>query len=185
MSRIEDLQDLGLPPHASAEDIKAAYRRLAQEHHPDKPGGNAAKFIKAESAYRRLTANQDEEKLERLNGYASSNIAILILEVINQVDTETVDIISAMKDNINQSIINISVNKSAAAKRITKHTRTLKRCKDKTTIVARVIVDSIAGCREDIAKMNDDIIMNNMMLAKLKGIEYDLGEIPVMDVSID
>lgn len=34
---------LGLPPDATVEDAKAAYRRLAQIHHPDK-GGTVEKF---------------------------------------------------------------------------------------------------------------------------------------------
>jgi hypothetical protein len=42
---------LGLPWPHTAEDVKAAYRRLAKAAHPD-CGGNAAEFHRIESAYR-------------------------------------------------------------------------------------------------------------------------------------
>jgi hypothetical protein len=41
---------LGLRPGATQEAIKAAWRRAAQRHHPDK-GGNAEKFKRAKYAY--------------------------------------------------------------------------------------------------------------------------------------
>jgi hypothetical protein len=47
-SRCLDL--LGLEGGASAERIKAAYRRLAKEHHPDR-GGNGEEFKRLQEAY--------------------------------------------------------------------------------------------------------------------------------------
>lgn len=41
---------LGVPSDASPEEIKRAYRRLAQVHHPDK-GGDAATFTHLTAAY--------------------------------------------------------------------------------------------------------------------------------------
>ena len=50
---------LGVPRNASREDIKRAYRRLAHQHHPDKQGGNEAKFKEINEAYQVLG---DEKK---------------------------------------------------------------------------------------------------------------------------
>lgn len=44
---------LGINKNASADDIKKAYRKLANQHHPDK-GGDTAKFQQIEEAYRTL-----------------------------------------------------------------------------------------------------------------------------------
>ena len=49
-----DLSILGLNSNASKEDIKTAFRRLANKYHPDKQGGNQAKFIEVRAAYERL-----------------------------------------------------------------------------------------------------------------------------------
>ena len=46
---------LGVDKSASAEDIRAAYRKLAKKHHPDLNPGNKA----AEEAFKKLTAAND------------------------------------------------------------------------------------------------------------------------------
>ena len=45
---------LGVPSNASMEQIKKQYRKLSLEFHPDRPGGNAAKFKEINEAYEQL-----------------------------------------------------------------------------------------------------------------------------------
>jgi DnaJ-class molecular chaperone len=52
-------QTLGVVKTATAQEIKQAYRKLASKHHPDKSGGDTAKFQQIEEAYRILS---DEQK---------------------------------------------------------------------------------------------------------------------------
>ena len=54
MTRDEALKILGLDGGSDAVQIKAAYRKLALRHHPDK-GGNAESFIRIKQAYEILT----------------------------------------------------------------------------------------------------------------------------------
>jgi hypothetical protein len=51
----EAYQVLGLPPDAPAAQVKAAYRRLVAEAHPDR-GGDTAEFIRIRAAYEILSA---------------------------------------------------------------------------------------------------------------------------------
>jgi hypothetical protein len=53
VSRIEALRVLALSSTADRDDVKRAYRRLAQEHHPDR-GGDPDTFHEIARAYERL-----------------------------------------------------------------------------------------------------------------------------------
>lgn len=62
-------QTLGVNKSASADEIKSAFRKLAHQHHPDKPGGNEAKFKEANEAYQVLG---DEEKRKKYDQFGSA-----------------------------------------------------------------------------------------------------------------
>lgn len=47
---------LGLPEGATLEEARQAYRRLALELHPDRPGGSVEAFARLEAAYKELCA---------------------------------------------------------------------------------------------------------------------------------
>jgi molecular chaperone DnaJ len=56
---------LGVAKGASSEEIKKAYRKLAHEHHPDKKGGNEAKFKEINEAYQVLGDQKKRENYDR------------------------------------------------------------------------------------------------------------------------
>jgi curved DNA-binding protein CbpA len=56
-------ETLGVAPGANEADIKAAYRKLAREHHPDK-GGDVARFQAIEEAYRILSDKAKRAKYD-------------------------------------------------------------------------------------------------------------------------
>lgn len=57
---------LGVSKGASDDDIKKAFRKLAHQHHPDKSGGNEAKFKEINEAYQILS---DKKKREQYDKY--------------------------------------------------------------------------------------------------------------------
>lgn len=56
---------LGVKRDASADDIKKAYRKLAHQHHPDKKGGNEARFKEINEAYQVLSDPDKKARYDR------------------------------------------------------------------------------------------------------------------------
>ncbi len=59
---------LGIDKNASADDVKKAFKKAAMQHHPDRPGGNEAKFKEINEAHQVLS---DAEKRSRYDSYGS------------------------------------------------------------------------------------------------------------------
>jgi len=59
---------LGIEKNASTEDIKKAFRALAHKYHPDKQGGDEAKFKEINEAYQVLS---DEQKRSQYDQFGS------------------------------------------------------------------------------------------------------------------
>jgi molecular chaperone DnaJ len=60
---------LGVEKKATKEDIKKAFRKLAQKHHPDKADGNEAKFKEITEAYSVLS---DDKKRREYDSYGQT-----------------------------------------------------------------------------------------------------------------
>ncbi|HEX4104243.1 MAG TPA: molecular chaperone DnaJ [Candidatus Paceibacterota bacterium] len=56
---------LGVQKSASDEDIKKAYRKLAHQYHPDKPGGDEKKFKEINEAYQVLSDRVKRAQYDR------------------------------------------------------------------------------------------------------------------------
>ncbi len=63
-------QILGISKGASKDEIKTAFRKLAHQYHPDKGGGNEAKFKEVSEAYSVLG---DDAKRQRYDTYGSAD----------------------------------------------------------------------------------------------------------------
>src|SRR3989344_4171624 len=60
---------LGINRDASAEEVKKAFRKLAHAYHPDKSGGDEAKFKEASEAYTTLS---DKKKRAQDDAFGSA-----------------------------------------------------------------------------------------------------------------
>lgn len=63
---------LGVDRGATDEEIKRAYRKLAAKHHPDKEGGNTAKFQEIQGAYETLTDPQKRQQHDNPNPFGGN-----------------------------------------------------------------------------------------------------------------
>lgn len=62
---------LGVSKDASADEIKKAFRKLAVKYHPDKEGGDEAKFKEASEAYEVL---KDQQKRQRYDQFGHAGV---------------------------------------------------------------------------------------------------------------
>lgn len=63
---------LGVSKSASADEIKKAFRKLAHQYHPDKKGGDEAKFKEANEAYQVLSDDAKRKRYDQF-GHAAYN----------------------------------------------------------------------------------------------------------------
>jgi molecular chaperone DnaJ len=66
---------LGVDNKATQEDVKKAFRKLAHKYHPDKQGGDAAKFKEASEAYSVLSDDKKRADYDRFGRTASQQSA--------------------------------------------------------------------------------------------------------------
>lgn len=71
MSKRDYYEILGVGKSASADEIKKAYRKLAVKYHPDKAGGDEAKFKEASEAYEVL---KDQQKRQRYDQFGHAGV---------------------------------------------------------------------------------------------------------------
>lgn len=71
MTKRDYYEVLGVGKNASADEIKKAFRRLAVQHHPDKEGGDEAKFKEINEAYEVL---KDSQKRQRYDQFGHAGV---------------------------------------------------------------------------------------------------------------
>ncbi|HJQ08344.1 MAG TPA: molecular chaperone DnaJ [Candidatus Saccharimonadales bacterium] len=71
MSKRDYYEILGVGKNASADEIKKAFRRAAVQHHPDKEGGDEAKFKEINEAYEVL---KDPSKRQRYDQFGHAGV---------------------------------------------------------------------------------------------------------------
>jgi molecular chaperone DnaJ len=64
-------ETLGVPKTASQDEIKKAFRKLAHKHHPDKGGGDEAKFKEINEAYSVLSDQSKRQDYDRFGRTAN------------------------------------------------------------------------------------------------------------------
>ena len=127
---------LGVDKTASQEAIRAAYRKKAREHHPDK-GGDVAKFQEIQAAYDTLSDPERKARYDQtgethqgptLESQALSYIAALLPKILDSVlDVSRLPLIDKLKEAANADIARMTADKQQGERIVAKRREALKR----------------------------------------------------------
>ena len=173
---------LELSPDCTSEEIKHAYRTLAQIHHPDK-GGDEETFKKIKMAYEILSdpqrrANYDAtgnyEQPRDINAEVMNELANLLHHFINRMDPITDDLIMMMKGDIIEGIKNVNNNIVEITKQIQKFELIVVRIKSKKqeNMLRKFTQNHIDNINNTLKNMERRIELLNLMSENLMDYFY-------------
>lgn len=159
--------DLGVDKSADESAIKSAFRKAAQQHHPDRKNGDVKKFQSIQRAYDILgnaesRARYDETGEDKpqpsVHEQAVMGLANIVLGLIESVaDIEHTNLHELLLDNLRQNSAQCADQKKAIEKKIEKREKALKRFKrhdGKESLIGRMIEGDIAIQKQALERHN-------------------------------
>ena len=144
-----DLYDvLGVDHNATSEQIKKAYKKLANKHHPDKERGDEELFKRINQAYETLIDPVKRQSYDITGIYegtdaihvksARESIELAVFNIINmnEANIEYVDIVQTIKQNIHNDKIANKKNEETINKLITRLNKNKERATGNLVISA-------------------------------------------------
>jgi curved DNA-binding protein CbpA len=190
---MDNLYDiLGVDKSASPDEIKTAYRKKAQETHPDK-GGDADEFKKVQNAYD-ILSNSDKRATydktgrvktkEEMEEDAYKNLVGCWLKALNEFDTkeeidiETFDIVKGIRTHIDNTMKDIKTKVKDMNKNIKKREKFLKRFKykgSKNNMVHKAVKSQIDDLEASIREAEEVMEIGKIMRRLLPDFEYNFS----------
>jgi DnaJ-class molecular chaperone len=105
-------ENLGVDASASQDEIKSAWRKKAQESHPDRSGGDVEKFQEIQKSYEILSDAERRDRYDKTGrtennisakDSAKQGVAILISQIIDRVNADYDDIIKIAVKEVENS----------------------------------------------------------------------------------
>lgn len=175
--------DLGVPPDATAETIKRAYKRKAQKAHPDR-GGKAEAFHAIQRAYDVLGDEQRRARYDSTGdtgtppdplGHARKAVGEMFIRCLDSSNIDYTDLIAAVRAKIDQDIFNTNSISSKLRQIIRKREQALKRLRYKAKgegFVQQMIKGSIVQLQQGIRTNELEKERLYLMLKVLGEYEY-------------
>ncbi len=139
---------LGVDKNATSEQIKKAYKKLANKFHPDKPEGDEEIFKRINKAYETLIDPLKRQSYDITGIYegtdaihvksARDSIELAVFNIINQneANIEYVDIVQTIKQNIHNDKMTSAENEKKIKKLITRLNKNKERAAGNLVISA-------------------------------------------------
>jgi len=180
---------LGVPRDAPVTKIRAAYRELAKEHHPDK-GGDPKKFAQIAQAYAVLSKSAKRKHYDETGQVeepdkTESTILSLLGDVFNKVinvaidDMESTDIPKEMLKILKNLEKDLKKLKDEGEKVKASFGDALTRIKKRPDkdVVAEIINARIAETDEKLKQLDEQLKVTDMTIKSLQGYEYHVDTV--------
>ena len=180
---------LGLPPTATDQQIKNAYRTKAMLHHPDRSNGDKDEFQKVQEAYdvlsdperravydvtgsaeRRLTPEEQAAREQRVASLQL--IRGSLMKALQELDEAKADILEAVR----QTLQGAAAETRAEIKRMTEHKEKAERAAKRVVADDETLVSVLKGLSEQLdgplAQAEAALQSVDLALSILEGVEY-------------
>jgi curved DNA-binding protein CbpA len=189
-TKISLYEILGVEPDATDEEIKAAYRKKAQETHPDMPEGSAEAFNEVNRAYRLLTNKLTRLKYDQTGEDSDTKVDNTRQEAIKELQRVMLQVLADSDDDIFfmdlpshvLEIFNLNIQKSRNA--IVDHKNSIRRLRrykkrfhykatDDNDFIAIGINAQIYSATTAVSAEAEKIRLFNLMLELLALYDYE------------
>jgi len=177
-------ETLGVAKDATADELKAAYRRESMKHHPDR-GGDEAAFKAMKEAYEVLSDVARRQRYDETGATsdkptpeeaALDAIGELLLDVLEQKDADSTDLLAVMRKAIDNGYSDAQSKKAQLGKKIKNRKSALKRLRrkdDRPNLLSAVLERDIAKLDGQLQEQDAIADLIGIMQKSLDGYAYD------------
>lgn len=180
---------LGVEPSSTPEQIKAAYKKKAMKHHPDK-GGDLATFQEIQKAYDVLSdparkklydETGDDNEIPDRNLLDLQILANLIAQIMEHIDPETFNLVDEIHKGLNNEIdkfTQYSIQFNSKIRKLQTAIDRLSLAESKRNIVAEILEGQIAKVKQDLAEIESSKETLTRIKTLLNGYTYKADQRP-------
>lgn len=179
-------EDLGVPPDASSEEIRKAYRERASKEHPDK-GGSVKRFQVIQKAYSvlgkrdkraRYDASGEAEEGPTIRSQALQQLAMMMFQLIDRdnKDPEWMDLMGELRNIVQAGNKRLAESEQTTKAKAAGYLRVAKRMrgkKGKQNVLKEMILRQAKATEESLVGLKEKAKVGKEMWTILEDHEYD------------
>lgn len=174
---------LGINPTATAAQIKAAYRKSARKHHPDK-GGDEAKFKQIQHAYEALSDPERRARYDATGDTGSnvdngdrellSELMNIATQIIDTFPVESVDLVGEMTKHLNNAKSQCNQQLRANQKMVENRNQAIKRltCEDSVNLISEGLKSQISQIETHSAVVEQQLVKIDKLIEMVGKFSY-------------
>lgn len=195
---------LGVPVGASDDDIKAAFRRLVKNAHPDMDGGNRAAFDRLQVAYDVLmdperrahydaTGEITKQQPDNANGAPLALLAQVLDAALDRVakqnmQPKNMNIVAMMREHLEADIQSRMPKRAEGADALVKwcglRDRFTVKDEDRDNVMAGIIAARITGLADIERRLDEADAVTRVAMEILDNHEFSFDQPPAVTMNI-